>query len=1044
MSNDETIFQSDQQQTQAQQASLQGVPSLEGYQLSQKLGSGAFGEVWGGIQNSTGQRVAVKFFLERNASELENIQRELERLREVCDHPAVVGLIDADLEHRPPYLVMPWLARSLEHWPGRPGPGQASDWLKQVAQGLQHTHDKGLLHCDLKPSNIMLDEGNLARLADFGQSRQQGDGVIAWGTLGYMAPEQALLGSEAAGSSPSVRWDVYGLGATFYRLLTGNYPYLSEGQLRELQQMPLERRLPEYRRLLLNSPLIPPHRLNRSLDQDLSDILQACLQTDPERRLSGMALLLQDLRRRRRGEPLLCRQPWTLLYRLSKWVRQPALVVSAGLAVALLAGGISAYRQQRGALDRQTRLMAAMLSERGAERLRQGYADEGWLWLAGALEKAPQQPNLRRALARSQTPLIDYRPDAGVFAYHPRGQEMVWCDRGGSFFLGSGQKLALPLYWTGQDAAYSTSGRYLALLCQDGLSQPGIWLYDTQTRRMGESPLRPGGKGSQVSLAFDEQDRLLSLHPDGARLCLWSPEGKLLSQQFLGPDGLWKTQADPAVTGALGNFSPDGRWLMARLDDKTTCLVELGGPRKRCLPGLTDIRLQPFSADSRWCLLRDGPQPELLNLQSQTLSHPSGGSFACFAGVDQVALIDGKNLRLRSLKDASQELTLRHASLVSRAQVSPDGKMLLSQTEGGLLWLWDLNQGCLVSTKPSSAFSLFGFVGASSGFYSTHNGLHHWAIRPQTALWNLNLKPEKVLGLRVAPDWLMAVQKGQLTFLNSQGKRLSQFESADPASQAIVSERGLVALETRQSYSLLWNLPGPARQQQLVRLPRTAEQVFSSRMAFDGLGNLLAVITNQQVELWDTRREPATRLGQVSCPNPQAVAISSDGRWMAALCGLDMFDTADWRLWSVPELSPATVPSLASELRSPGSNTRQLEFGPGGKWLWMRNGDAYAVLTLPKGEIVTHFSEKSWITQVAMSPDGQVLFLPQSEGLGQFRSLPGGKLLGQPLQPGNEHQYAFGAAFTDRSDLCALASRDGLMLYDPARAFALGNLAGRD
>ncbi len=322
MSNDETLFQSDDQQNQAQKASLPATPRLEGYQLQQKLGTGAFGEVWGGIQNSTGQRVAVKFFLQTHSNDLNYIRSELERLREVCDHPSVVGLIDADLEHEPAYFVMPWLARSLERWIGIPSAQQAGEWLKQLAQGLQHTHDKGLLHCDLKPSNVMLDEADLVRLADFGQSRQQGDGVVAWGTLGYMAPEQALLGSEAAGSSPSARWDVYGLGATFYRVLTGRCPYLSDLQLTELQTLPLEQRLPRYREILLTSQLIPARALHPNLDQDLSDLLGACLRTDPDQRVSGMALILQDLKRRRRGEPLLCRQPWSPAYRLGKWARR--------------------------------------------------------------------------------------------------------------------------------------------------------------------------------------------------------------------------------------------------------------------------------------------------------------------------------------------------------------------------------------------------------------------------------------------------------------------------------------------------------------------------------------------------------------------------------------------------------------------------------------------------------------------------------------------------------------------------------------------------
>ena len=89
-----------------------------------------------------------------------------------------------------------------------------------MAIGLVHAHGKGVLHCDLKPANILLDQDGKPRLADFGQSRLSTEQAPALGTMFYMAPEQADL--EAV---PDARWDVYALGALLYCMLTGGPPH---------------------------------------------------------------------------------------------------------------------------------------------------------------------------------------------------------------------------------------------------------------------------------------------------------------------------------------------------------------------------------------------------------------------------------------------------------------------------------------------------------------------------------------------------------------------------------------------------------------------------------------------------------------------------------------------------------------------------------------------------------------------------------------------------------------------------------------------------
>ena len=139
---DLTLQQTDLQG--ARKASLEStpIPELPGYELRRKLGEGSFGQVWAGVQSSTGQSVALKLL--RSAGP--DLEREVERLRQVSQHPYVVSLLDANLGHNPPFLVMPLLERSLATMIGstQDHPNLAVErivtWLEQTATALQYVH----------------------------------------------------------------------------------------------------------------------------------------------------------------------------------------------------------------------------------------------------------------------------------------------------------------------------------------------------------------------------------------------------------------------------------------------------------------------------------------------------------------------------------------------------------------------------------------------------------------------------------------------------------------------------------------------------------------------------------------------------------------------------------------------------------------------------------------------------------------------------------------------------------------------------------------
>jgi hypothetical protein len=311
MTTDHTQRQTDEEEQLARKLSLQRTrPPIDvsGYDARQFLGSGAYGEVWVAVDQNTGRRVAIKFYTRRSGVEWSQLSREVEKLVFLSTDRHVVQLLDVGWDANPPYYVMEYIENgSLEKHIEEHGAlnvGRAVEMLREVATGLLHAHGKGVLHCDLKPANVLLDQDNRPRLADFGQSRLSHEQTPALGTLFYMAPEQADL--EAL---PDARWDVYALGALLYCMLTGEPPYRSQAALSEIDTATsLVQRLERYRQHIRTAPPPAGHRQIRGVDRDLAEILDRCLAIEAAGRFANVQSVLNALRSRdvaRDRKPLL-------------------------------------------------------------------------------------------------------------------------------------------------------------------------------------------------------------------------------------------------------------------------------------------------------------------------------------------------------------------------------------------------------------------------------------------------------------------------------------------------------------------------------------------------------------------------------------------------------------------------------------------------------------------------------------------------------------------------------------------------------------------
>ena len=335
--------------------------TIPGYTILRCLGQGAYGSVWLAYEHKTGKQVAIKFYLHRRGLDWTLLNREIEKLAVLYTSRHIVRLIDVGWGSDPPYFIMEYLENGSLQMRLERNPldsQEAVRIVKAILHGLVHAHGSGILHCDLKPANVLLDAELEPRLCDFGQSRLSDQQDPALGTLFYMAPEQASLGA-----IPDARWDVYALGALFYHLLCGHPPYRTEDNEHRIQTAEsLEERLTTYRRIVRESPQPSEHRRRKGVDKRLEEIVDRCLSVDPEKRFPNAQAVLDALAMRDRQR---ARQPLIAL-----GVIGPALLLASLLPIALYAMRNAVNTARNNQIDRalESDALSVKLLARGIER----------------------------------------------------------------------------------------------------------------------------------------------------------------------------------------------------------------------------------------------------------------------------------------------------------------------------------------------------------------------------------------------------------------------------------------------------------------------------------------------------------------------------------------------------------------------------------------------------------------------------------------------------------------------------------------------------
>ncbi|MDH4272566.1 MAG: protein kinase, partial [Candidatus Aminicenantes bacterium] len=317
-----------------------GSTFAERYQIIEELGKGGMGRVYRALDKKLNEEIAVKFIRPELAQDPQTVKRfrtELKAARQVI-HKNVARMFDLNEEGGIPYITMEYVRgenlKSLIRKVGRLDAKQAVPIAKQVAEGLAEAHRTGVIHRDLKPHNIMIDEEGAARITDFGLAslKKPDDATLTspgMGTPAYVSPEQV------EGAATDGRSDLYSLGIVLYEMFTGRTPFQGDTPysvaLKRLTKAPPD-----------------PRGIQPDIPEALVQIIMKCLEREREKRYQSAEEMILDLEAWEK-EPSTWSfpspKPETIWIQVWTWAKARRIPLAFLLIAVLGSGGYLIYKK---------------------------------------------------------------------------------------------------------------------------------------------------------------------------------------------------------------------------------------------------------------------------------------------------------------------------------------------------------------------------------------------------------------------------------------------------------------------------------------------------------------------------------------------------------------------------------------------------------------------------------------------------------------------------------------------------------------------------
>jgi WD40 repeat protein/serine/threonine protein kinase/tetratricopeptide (TPR) repeat protein len=1005
------------------------------YKLLQEIGQGGMGAVFMAEQeHPLRRRVALKIIKPGMDSKQVIARFEAERQAlALMDHPNIARVLDAGTTASGrPFFVME-LVRGIpitEYCDqNRLTPQERLELFLPVCQAIQHAHQKGIIHRDVKPSNILItlhDGRPVPKVIDFGIAKAIDQrltertlftefGAVI-GTPEYMSPEQAQMG----GLDIDTRSDIYSLGVLLYELLTGSTPLrretLRQAAFNEMLRRIKEEEPPKPSTRLSTTEELPtisanrhtePAKLARLVCGELDWIVMRCLDKDRTRRYETATALAADLRRYLNHEPVEAGPP-SARYRLRKFARRnrtmlatASVVATSLVAVAVLsvlyavgqrhfgleqaeatrkitalAGDLkTSLAESKRFLAESNRLLAIRNIERGRAACEQGDIGPGLLWMIESWRSAVDAGDT--ALQRSA------RANLAAWRAHYTRLKMVLSH-------------AMPVH----AAAFSPDSRTVICGSMDGTAQ----LWDADSGKRIGSPMQQGGEWLQVGFS-----------PDGKTVWTCS-QGNNTARLWDATTGepLGPLRNPPQVHILTVAIQQTGKIVLAGTEDNEFKILRLwdGATGQPIGPPLTHRgHNSAFSPDGRMILALsdDGP----VRIRDVATGQPIGRPWVQLGGFRNAAfspngkvILTGDVAGVARLWDAATSqpfgLPMRHDSEVRSVALSPDGKTVLTGCQDKQARLWDAATGRFIGLLEHQ-----GGVTAVA-FSPDGKTILTGSLDGTVRLWDAD--PGQPVGqvLEIPSTHLVAPDIG----LNSDGIVLVSFPQ-EP---------------NYQRYGQLWN--ATTGQPIGARLPQPGGNYEAW---FGSVGKvLLTTEADLTARLWDAvtgaALGPAFPLPSQPLSDGRSARLGPDGKTL-------LFVDKDQAVW----ICDGATGRIRGHTPALGGMPYVTGFSPVGKTFFtgLSNGEVRfwdAATLTPLGEPILH---PGHICSGLFSPDGKSLLIACEDGSCRLWDVATRKLRIPPIRG---HQARVdGLAISPDGRMIATGSQDKTVrLWDTATGQPIG------